>query len=593
MGVLSMHNSAGAPPPAFFVPAPAWKVCSVNCAFVTEGGNFVTLWGGSVDDVCYFWGMKNIVLAIAAACALGCAAPASAFNLNDSLMTNPMIWADVPDPDVIRVGDDFYMVTTTMHLMPGCPVMHSRDLVNWRTVSYVYDTLDDIPAYGLDGDDTVYGRGQWATTLRYHDGWFYVLFGTNDEPHRSYIYRARAAEGPWELVSRPEHFHDSSMLFDDDGRVYVFSGSGDIRLCEMEPDLSGVKPGGVDQIIISPSGDEKIGLHEGSRAFKHNGKYYLYVIAWPAGKPRRQLCYRADSLTGPWEKQVVLQTEFGGFSYLAQGTVVDDPQGRWWGVIFQDRGGVGRVLTLIPCTWTDGWPVLGDAEGHVPEVMLKPVAGEEACSLVRSDSFDDPVPGMHWQWNHNPDAAGWSLTERPGHLRLRTTHKAPSIYHARNTISQRMEGPGCTATVRLDASGMLPGDAAGLGAFNGHSGLLSVKKQADGSLRLCLDSELVSFRDDTPTKTIANVDSECLYEAPLTGTEVWLRIGADFRPGRDVATFAYSEDGEHWTEIPAEYRMQFDYRRLFMGTRLALYNYATEQPGGHVDFDFFDYSRRD
>ena len=126
-------------------------------------------------------------------------------------MTNPLMWADVPDPDVIRVGDDYYMVSTTMHLMPGCPVMHSRDLVNWEVISYVFDTLEDTPSYRLDGG-TVYGKGQWATSLRYHDGRFYALFSPNDHPYKSYIYTAENPAGPWSVVSRPRHFHDSSLF---------------------------------------------------------------------------------------------------------------------------------------------------------------------------------------------------------------------------------------------------------------------------------------------------------------------------------------------------------------------------------------------
>ena len=174
---------------------------------------------------------------------------------------NPVIWADVPDPDVIRVGEDYYMVSTTMHLMPGCPVLHSRDLVNWETIGYVFDRLEDTPRYDLN-EGTVYGKGQWATSIRYHDGNFYVLFSPNDEPYRSYIYKASDPAGKWTLVSRTPHFHDSSLLFDDDGRVYVFYGGGDIRLRELNPDLSDVKEGGIDQVVIRPDSTET-GLHEG------------------------------------------------------------------------------------------------------------------------------------------------------------------------------------------------------------------------------------------------------------------------------------------------------------------------------------------
>ena len=329
----------------------------------------------------------------------------------DGTFANPVLWADVPDPDVIRVGDWFYLVSTTMHLMPGAPVMRSKDLVNWETVSYLFDRLTDTPNYDMDGC-TAYGRGQWATSLRYHDGKFYAYFSPNDRPFRGYVYTTTdPAKEKWELVSRTPHFHDASLLFDDDGRVYMFYGTGQLR--ELKPDLSGVQPGGVDMRIFERDSTET-GLLEGSRAIKHNGKYYLLMISWPNGGKRRQVCYRADKITGPYEKKVILEADFGGFPYVGQGCIVDDAKGNWYGVIFQDRGGVGRVLTLMPCRWVDGWPMLGDADGQVPAVMEKPVQGSPAIPLVVSDDFGDKRMKIHWQWNHNPIHSAWSLEERPG-----------------------------------------------------------------------------------------------------------------------------------------------------------------------------------
>ena len=159
--------------------------------------------------------LAYILLGIATMIATGAA------YASQGTMRNPMLWADVPDPDVIRVGDDWYMVSTTMHLMPGAPVMRSKDLVNWETIGYVFDSLHDTPRYDLI-DGTVYGKGQWATSLRYRDGVYYVLFSPNDQPYRSYIYKAENPAGPWELVTRTDHFHDASLLLDDDGRSYVF-----------------------------------------------------------------------------------------------------------------------------------------------------------------------------------------------------------------------------------------------------------------------------------------------------------------------------------------------------------------------------------
>lgn len=532
---------------------------------------------------------SHLALSICLAAAVipaGCSSKAETGTLL-SETENPIIWADVPDPDVIRVGDDFYMVSTTMHLMPGCPVMHSKDLVNWETTGYVFDRLTDTPRYDLEGG-TVYGKGQWATSIRYRDGKYYVLFSPNDQPYSSYIYTADNPAGEWTLLARSEHFHDASLLLDDDNRAYVISGSGDIRLRELESDLSGVKPGGIDTLIIHPDSTET-GLHEGSRVIKHNGKYYAFIISWPAGKPRRQLCYRADSITGPYEKMVVLESEFGGFPYVGQGCLVDDADGNWWGVIFQDRGGAGRVLTLNQATWRDGWPILGDSLGHVPATLAIKTSPLANAGVVAADDFGNGRMNILWQWNHNPVDSMWSLTERDGWLRLKTVGKADNIFTARNTLSQRMEGPRCEGTVKMDLSGMKPGDNAGFAAFNGDSGLLTVTAATDGSRKLTAQTSSVAIGETN--HAVTGVETTDIETVPLTANTIWLRITADFTPGSDMATFSYSTDGDNWTAIGRPFKMRFDYRRFFMGTRFAIFNYSTTGDGGYVDIDEFNYKR--
>lgn len=504
-------------------------------------------------------------------------------SLHNGVMQNPMLWADVPDPDVIRVGEDFYMVSTTMHLMPGCPVMHSKDLVNWETIGYVFDKLTDTPKYDLADGETVYGRGQWATSIRYRDGVYYVLFSPNDHPFKSYIYKSANPAGPWELVTRTDHFHDASLLLDDDGRTFVVYNGGDIKLRELKDDLSGVKESGIDKVIIHPDASET-GLHEGSRVVKHNGKYYAFVISWPAGKPRRQLCYRADNIEGPYEKMVVLESQYGGFPYVGQGCIVDDQFGNWWGIIFQDRGGVGRVLTLNPCTWADGWPMLGDENGKVPPTIEKPISNEIAGRVAESDDFEGGK-SIFWEWNHNPVDEAWSLTDRPGHLRLKTSRVVKNLYEAPNTISQRMTGPYSTGIVKMDVSGMLPGDKSGFAAFNGDSGLIEIERKEDGKYLVAKSS---SVKIGNPSHNVAGTDDEEYERIPLRNDNIYLKIDTDFTPGRDIATFAYSYDGENWNPIGKDFKMIFDYRRLFMGTRFAIYNYATDCTGGYVDVDSFD-----
>ena len=499
---------------------------------------------------------------------------------------NPVLWADVPDPDVIRVGSDYYMVSTTMHLMPGAPIMHSKDLVNWETVSYLFNKLTDSPKYDMKGG-TVYGRGQWATSLKYYKGKFYALFAPNDsQGGNTYIYTTDKPEKGWTLHSRLPHFHDSSFLFDDDGKVYVFSGTG--RLQELNSTLTGLKTGGVDMTVFKRDSTET-GLLEGSRAIKHNGKYYLLMISWPYGKPRRQVCYRSDNITGPYEKKVILEDNFAGFPYAGQGTIVDDTKGNWYGVIFQDRGAVGRVLTLMPCRWIDGWPMLGDENGKIPAAMNIPVQGYKKMPLVVSDDFSSSKLKINWQWNHNPVDNSWSLTERRGFLRLKTSRVVDNIFAAPNTISQRMEGPQCSATVAIDITHMVNGDKAGFAAFNGNSGLLTISKNGSKT-SLVMETAVVNLSDRD--KKIESVDVSKEDSVELKVNKIYLRIDGDFRLGRDIATFYYSTDNKNWKSIGKEYKMQFDYRRLFMGTRYAIFNYATVSSGGYIDVDNFSYNKK-
>lgn len=527
-------------------------------------------------------------LALSHASLMNAAEPAQQVKDSEAAtFTNPVLWADLPDPDVIRVGDYFYMMSTTMHLMPGAPVMRSKDLINWELTGYVFDKLHETPKYDME-DGTVYGRGQWATSLRYHDGKFYVLFSPNDQPFRSFIYTTEDPMKGWTLHSRMKHFHDSSLFFDDDGRVYVFSGTGE--LTELNPDLSGVKEGGVS-MKLNVRDAEETGLLEGSRVLKHDDKYYLLMISWPNGGKRRQVCYRADKITGPYEKKVILCSDYGGFPYVGQGTIVDDAQGNWYGWIFQDRGAVGRVPTLSPCHWVDGWPMIGDAEGRVPTTMTLPWKADKKIPLVVSDEFSKGKMKLNWQWNHNPIDDAYTLTERKGFLRLKTNKVVKSIYEARNTLTQRMEGPECSGVIAMDVSHMQDGDRAGLSAFNGHSGILEVAREGD-ALTLSMKAEEVSL--DNKDKRVTDVKSEVRGAVDLGDTKtVYLRVDGNFRRGKDIATFYYSLDGKDWKQLGTDFKMRFDFRRFFMGTKFGIFNYATKAAGGYVDVDYFRYSKKD
>jgi beta-xylosidase len=504
---------------------------------------------------------------------------------NSTPYANPVIWADAPDLSVTRTGSDYYLISTTMHLMPGAPIMKSKDLVHWEIVSYVFDSITDNSKYDLIGG-TVYGRGQWASSIRYNKGKYYVMFSPNDQPFRAYIYSTTDPSGKWELVARTPHFHDNSLFFDDDGKVYVYYGNGSLR--ELKSDLTDVQPGGVDMAIIKRDSTET-GLLEGSQAIKYNNKYYVLMISWPRGKPRRQVCYRADNITGPYEKKVILEDKFADFPYCGQGCIIDDVNGNWYGLIFQDRNGVGRVPLLMPVRWVDGWPMLGDANGKVPlngQIPLK--SYDSGKRIVESDDFSAKKLKINWQWNHNPVNSAWSLTERKGYLRLKTNRVVDNLYAAPNTLTQRMEGPKCSGIVSFDISKMKDGDVAGLSAFNGNSGILSILMTGDKKF-LTMSTNVVSL--DNNSKAITGVEVEEKAKVEISQNTVYLRIDGDFNLNKDLATFYYSFDNKNWVPIGPEYKMIFDYRKLFMGSKFAIFNYATKTIGGFVDVDFFKYNR--
>ena len=484
--------------------------------------------------------------------------------------TNPIVWADVPDISIIRVGDAYYMSSTTMHMSPGVPIMTSKDLVNWRLVGYACDTLADNESLRLENGKNAYGAGSWASSLRYHDGVFYVstFSSTTGKTH---IFSTRSIEkGPWKAATFEPALHDHSLFFDDDGRVYMIHGGGEIKLTELTADASRIKPGGVNQTIIpnaSLVAGPNVGLPaEGSQMFKVNGRYYLFNIVWPRGDMRTEIVHRADKITGPYEGRVVLHDKG-----VAQGGVVDTPRGEWYAYMFQDHGAVGRTPFLVPMKWLDGWPVIGE-DGKVPETLDLP-ASNGLANIVASDEFDrrpgEPALPLAWQWNHNPDSANWSLSKHPGALRITTGRVDTDVTQARNTLTQRTSGPECSVTTALDVTGMKDGDVAGLIALQKNYGFVGVK---------------VAGRERAVVVVMA--ESGEIDSIPLTQANVFLRVDCDFKPGADKACFYYSLDGREWTAIGPPLQMSYTLPH-FMGYRFGLFNFATKGAGGFADFDFF------
>lgn len=486
---------------------------------------------------------------------------------------NPIIFADVPDASMVRVGDTYFMSSTTMHLSPGLPIMKSKDLVNWELINYAYETLGNNDELDLENGKNMYGRGSWASSIRYHKGTFYVsTFSATTG--KTYIFKSNDLEkDAWEKIEFEPSYHDSNIFFDDDGKIYMIWAAGKLSIVEMKEDLSGIKKE-TERVLIenasAPAGDNIMLGAEGSQLFKVNGKYYLFNITWPRGGMRTVIIHRADNINGPWEGRVGLQ-DLG----VAQGGLIDTPDGRWFSYLFRDYGGVGRIPYIVPVKWEDGWPILGE-DGKVPQYLDLPASKGLIPAMAASDDFkrkkkDRELP-LVWQWNHNPDNALWSLKDRKGYLRLKTGRIDTSFVQAKNTLTQRTIGPESTGSTSLDISKMKEGDFAGLSLLQKEFGLVGVKIE-NGAKKIVM----ISAAGDV-VKEIESV--------PLNQNNIYFKAECNFRDKIDKANFFYSLDGKSWKRIGETINMPYTLPH-FMGYRFGLFNYATKQVGGYVDFDYF------
>jgi beta-xylosidase len=406
--------------------------------------------------------------------------------IRSNVVNNPILKADFPDPDVIRVEDTYYMVSTTMHFMPGCVILRSFDLINWEIYSHVYNTLDDTPAQMMEGDKSIYGQGMWAASLRYHRGRFYVCFVANDT-RKTYLYQADKIDGPWEKQTIAGFYHDCSLLFDDDDRVYIVYGNKEIYLTELNQELTGPKPGGLHRLIVRDNDDIRLG-YEGAHFYKINQRYYLFLIHWLSGGGGRRVeaCFYADSLEGEFTGKDILDDDMGYFNMgFAQGGIVDTPEGDWYAILFQDQGAVGRVPVLVPVHWEKDFPVFG-IDGKVPAYIktksTRPGHGYDP--IVSSDEFHyfpESDGTIHlrsvWQWNHSPDNELWSVDGEAGILRIRSGRLSENVTRTPNVLTQRTVWPACSASVEVDGSLLNDGDYAGICALQGRYGMVAITRK--------------------------------------------------------------------------------------------------------------------
>ena len=509
-------------------------------------------------------------------------------DLGNGTYSNPLFYDEFSDPDVIRVGDDFYLTGTTMHSMPGLPILHSTDLVNWELLGYAMDRLDLGPEYRLEGGN-IYGRGIWAPSFRWHAGTFYIFSNVNGRTTQ--LFRATDPRGPWTRTAMNVSLHDLSVLFDDDGKVWVVWGYRDLHLAQLDSALTDTVPGSVRALFGK---DSQMG--EGSHFYKIHGRYYI-TSAWYAVR-MRLACARADRLDGPWEvnPEISADEDFGlrmgyrlrgpappfdvtppdpsshGHLSMHQGGIVDTPEGEWWGLSMMDANSIGRLTGLSPVTWKDGWPYYG-LPGNLertPHIWVKPKTAHPSAPRApyrRSDDFSGPALADVWQWNHVPVDSAWSLGERRGYLRLHAL-PAKDLWWAKNTLTQRAIGPQSEPTAVLEISGMRPGDVAGLALFDFPYAWIGVRRDSAGFWLERFDQ-----RTDSTERL------------PLAAGRVWLRADCDFLT--EKATFSYSTDGKRFEKVGGEFTMVFQLT-TFQGVRYALFSFNTSgAPGGWADFDAF------
>jgi len=526
----------------------------------------------------------------------------------DGTFSNPLMFGDYPDNDIIRVGDTYYMSSTSMHLFPACPVMSSKDLVNWKYESYALSEEDALRLASNDDGLTlkngrsVYDMGPWATSLRYSERLkkFYLLVNMQDGVDAEYAVLCVAddAAGPWKAyrLDNPQGqikgLYDPGLLFDKDpetgeenGDIWVIHGQGQLYASKLNvvDENTGELALDAKQRNITLYNYTDGGYNEGSHAYKFGDTYYIISTpTWNGTSTKKSIAIQTkDLLKGPYEVKDIMRSFMNfGENGIHQGGIVDVPQAdgtsEWWSVIFQDRNKLGRVPTLQPVYWEkdeDGlmWPMMGvkGQNGDQAVVtMKKPNTGASTkpAAPADSDEFESTELGLHWQWNHVSNPAKWSLNENPGYMRLYTATVTRSLTNAQNTLRQRVVGPESAAVIKLDLSGMKDGDVAGLSVIQRQYDYIGVT--LDGT------EKRIVIRDDRKEHISAAI--------PANTETIWFRA---YMPRFEYRVeFYYSLDGETFTHLGGRYDMRYG---NYVGMGFGAFNYATKELGGYVDMDYF------
>ena len=488
---------------------------------------------------------------------------------------NPIIFADYSDPDVVRVGADYYMTASSFESVPALPILHSRDLVHWQIVNHALRRL------GTDFDRPQHGNGVWAPSIRHHDGAFYIFYG---DPDRGiFMVKTRNIRATWDapvLVKAAKGWIDPCPLWDDNGNAYLVHAFANSRagiksvlhVNRMSPDGTRL----LDEGTLVFDGHERHPTIEGPKFYKRDGWYYIFA---PAGGVATgwQTVLRSRNVLGPYEDRIVLVQGSTNVNGPHQGGWVRSASGEDWFIHFQDRDAYGRVVHLQPMTWrADGWPVIGadpdgDGVGEPVATYRLPSAraGAETVPLS-SDEFDAPRLGLQWQWQANDDPEWYSLSAHRGALRLFARplpRDSANLWFAPNVVLQKFSAPSFTVTSRITLSdtGALSAGLVVLGMDYASLGL----RRADGIVSVVRSQVL-----DAPSGRLEEVSSALA----IGGRSVFVRVAV---AADAMCTFAYSLDAKSWTPLGGPFQAR---KGRWVGAKVGLFAVGAS---GHADIDFF------
>ncbi len=502
---------------------------------------------------------------------------------------NPVLHADYSDPDVVRVGDDYWLTSSSFGHVPGLPLLRSKDLVNWTLEGHALPRL--VPDAHFVTPQ--HGKGVWAPSIRSHADRTWIYYP--DPEAGLYVTTADDPRGPWStpvLVKAGQGLIDPCPFWDDDGQVYLvhawaksYAGINN-RLTLLRLTADGLSAAEDLGVVIDGDAFPGTTTLEGPKAYRRNG--WVYVFA-PAGGVTEgwQLAFRSRSIRGPYEVRVVLAQGDTDVNGPHQGALVDTPSGEWWFLHFQDKGVYGRVVHLQPFVWVDDWPVIGDdpdGDGTgqpVIEHARPDLPGQPPSVPATSDDFDDPALGLQWQWQANPDPAWSSLSAAPGSLRLfsRPEPKPGNLYDAPNLLLQKWPAEAFTVTAALDGAGLAEGERAGLIVFGFATAWLGLAR-VDGAL------SVVRAVNKAAVAGAAEVGTVVAPLAPGAGAALWARVSVA-AGGR--CRFSYSLDGA--TFVPADDATFQAQAGRWVGAKVGVF--AAAQVGGGAGYVRVDEVRVD